>query len=81
MDDVFHDHAPALPGIYPNRPPGVFKHEFLPGPDVDIDPRSPYAIWKQGDYLTRIPYIPDTDDPNVNALKTVSPLANFYLRY
>lgn len=59
------------PGIYAHRPPGTFKHEILPEPDVAIDPRSPYAVWDQGTYLTRIPYIPDPENPDDNALRIV----------
>lgn len=63
---------PPAAGVYAKRPSGPIMNEVLPDADVMIDPQSPYAVWGAGDYLTRLPYIPDSINPGVNALKIVS---------
>ena len=63
---------PPAAGVYPERPAGPIANELLPEPDVAIDPRSPYAVWGSGEYLTRLPYIPNERHPDRNALKVVS---------
>ncbi|KJA16325.1 hypothetical protein HYPSUDRAFT_207118 [Hypholoma sublateritium FD-334 SS-4] len=74
--DLMEANTPSLPppaaGVYAERPPGPIATEILPGLGVAIDPRSPFAVWGNGDYLTRLPYIPAPNKPDVNALKILS---------
>lgn len=71
---------PPPAGIFSARPNGAVAREILPDPGVVIDPRSPYAVWGRAQYLTRMPYVPDAENPDCNGLKTVrSRLASFIL--
>ncbi|KJA16319.1 hypothetical protein HYPSUDRAFT_58270 [Hypholoma sublateritium FD-334 SS-4] len=65
-------YPPPTAGVYAQRPPGLIVNEILPDPDVIIDPRSPYAVWGDGKYLTRLPFVPDPIKPECNALKLLS---------
>lgn len=63
--------VPAITGVYEQRPAGHILHEVLPDHDVSLDPRCPYAVWA-GQYLTRLPFIPDPNNPDENALRVVA---------
>jgi hypothetical protein len=62
---------PAITGVYCEKPGGYIQQEILPDHDVAFDPRCPYAVWA-GQYLTRLPFIPDPNNPQKNILETVS---------
>jgi len=63
--------VPAITGVYCEKPDGYIQKEVLPDPEVGFHPRCPYAVWA-GQYLTRLPYIPDPNNSEKNALQTVS---------
>ena len=66
---------PTVPaGVYLEMPNGALELA-LPETDVVIDDRSQYGVW-DGKYLTRLPFIPSKDDPDINALSFVSPVFN-----
>lgn len=66
-----HSIEPAITGVYLEKPGGYIQQEVLPDHDVAFDPQCPYAVWA-GQYLTRLPFIPDPKNPQKNVLETVS---------
>lgn len=56
-------------GVYSSHPNGTFVRVF-PDADVKFSPKSKYAVWPQG-YLTRLPWISDNNDPDVNVIPHV----------
>jgi hypothetical protein len=57
-------------GVYSSQPNGTFIQVF-PDPDVKFSENAKYAVWAQG-YITRLPWISDINNPDVNVIPHVS---------
>jgi hypothetical protein len=57
-------------GVYSSHPNGTFVQVF-PDPDVKFSAKAKYAVWAQG-YLTRLPWISEKNNPDVNVIPHVS---------